>query len=369
MRVIVAPDSFGDTLTAVQATQVIVDGWRRARPDDEVIGAPQSDGGPGFVDVLSSTGGEVRNARVSGPLTRSVDARWLLDPEDAHIGDADAAYIGDAEAAYIESAQACGLALLDGPPTRESSLLAHSRGVGELIAAALEAGATTIVVGLGGSCCTDGGRGLVDALGGLVSARDALRDVELVAATDVEHVLLGPRGAAAVFGPQKGADSSAVGILEQRNTKWLSELEKAGGTKVSTMPGAGAAGGIGAALFALGAVRRSGADVVAERTGQAELLKSADLVVTGEGKFDHQSLHGKLVTSVAAAGALYGVPTLVLAGQAELTEADYTSFGIVRAESVAAFAGSIEKAMTDARANLRGLAERTARDWNIWRTT
>lgn len=361
MRVIVAPDSFGDTLTAVQATQVIVDSWRRVRPDDEVIATPQSDGGPGFVDVLSATGGEVRNGRVSGPLTRSVDARWLLDPEDAHIG--------DAEAAYIESAQACGLALLDGPPTRESSLLAHSRGVGELIAAALEAGATTIVVGLGGSCCTDGGRGLVDALGGFASARDALRDVELVAATDVEHVLLGPRGAAAVFGPQKGADSSAVGILEQRNTKWSSELEKAGGTKVSTMPGAGAAGGIGAALFALGAVRRSGADVVAERTGQAELLKSADLVVTGEGKFDHQSLHGKLVSSVAAAGALYGVPTLVLAGQVELTEADYTSFGIVRAESVAAFAGSIEKAMTDARANLRGLAERTARDWNIWRTT
>ncbi|MDI9916702.1 glycerate kinase [Rhodococcus sp. IEGM 1379] len=353
MRVIVAPDSFGDTLTAVQATQAIVDGWRRARPDDEVIGAPQSDGGPGFVDVLSATGGEVRNARVSGPLTRSVDARWLLETE----------------AAYIESAQACGLNLLDGSPTRESSLLAHSRGVGELIAAALEAGATTIAVGLGGSCCTDGGRGLVDALGGLATARDALRGVDLVAATDVEHVLLGPDGAAAVFGPQKGADSGAVEILEQRNAQWSSELEKAGGMKVSTLPGAGAAGGIGAALFALGAVRRSGADVVAERTGQAELLKSADLVITGEGKFDHQSLHGKLVTSVAAAGASYGVPTLVLAGQVELTDADYTVFGIVHAESVAEFAGSVEEAMTEAGANLRGLAERTARDWHIWRLT
>ncbi|MCJ0903810.1 glycerate kinase [Rhodococcus sp. ARC_M6] len=353
MRVIVAPDSFGDTLTAVQATLAIVDGWRRARPEDEVIATPQSDGGPGFVDVLSATGGEVRNVRVSGPLIRSVDARWLLETE----------------AAYIESAQACGLSLLDGPPTRESSLLAHSQGVGELIAAALEAGATTIVVGLGGSCCTDGGRGLVDALGGLASAWDALRDVELVAATDVEHVLLGPHGAAAIFGPQKGADSSAVEILEQRNAQWSSELEEAIGMKVSTLPGAGAAGGIGAALFALGAVRRSGADVVAERTGQAELLKSADLVVTGEGKFDHQSLHGKLVTSVAAAGASYGVPTLVLAGQVEVAVTDYTSFGIVHAASVAAFAGSIEEAMTHARENLCGLAERTAQDWNIGRTT
>ncbi|TSD47940.1 glycerate kinase [Rhodococcus sp. KBS0724] len=351
MRVIVAPDSFGDTLTAGAAAQAISDGWGQARSGDEIICAPQSDGGPGFVDALAVSGGEMQTAHVSGPLTTSVDARWLLDSETA----------------YIESAQACGLALLGGPPTRESALAAHSRGVGDLIVAALGAGATKIVIGLGGSCCTDGGRGLVDALGGVQSARDALRGIDLVAATDVENPLLGEIGAAAVFGPQKGADGSAVEILEQRNRDWASTLENGVGRSVAELPGAGAAGGIGAALFAMGADRRSGAEVVAERTDQVELLQTADLVITGEGKFDSQSLRGKLVTALAAASASYGVPTLVLAGQVELSASDYEGFGIVGAGSVTDFAGSIEDAMRDASAHLRGLAEVTAREWSIWR--
>ncbi|PBC41589.1 hypothetical protein CJ178_08290 [Rhodococcus sp. ACPA4] len=351
MRVIVAPDSFGDTLTATAAAHAISDGWGRARSGDEIICAPQSDGGPGFVDALAVSGGEIRNAHVSGPLTTPVDARWLLDSDTA----------------YIESAQACGLALLGGPPTRESALAAHSRGVGDLIVEALDAGATKIVIGLGGSCCTDGGRGLVDALGGVQAARAALRGVELVAATDVENPLLGEIGAAEVFGPQKGADGSAVEILEQRNREWASTLGSGAGRSVAELPGAGAAGGIGAALFALGGDRRSGAEVVAERTRQAELLESADLVITGEGKFDSQSLRGKLVTSLAAASASYGVPTLVLAGQVELSASDYERFGIVGAESVTDFAGSIEDAMRDASIHLRGLAEETAREWTIWR--
>lgn len=353
MRVLVAPDSFGETLTAVDAAHAISDGWRRARPGDNISVAPQSDGGPGFVDVLSSVGGAVHTAEVSGPLEVRVDAPWLLDSGTA----------------YIESAAACGLSLLGGRPTRESALAAGSRGVGQLIVAALEAGATTIIVGLGGSSCTDGGRGLVDALGGLSSAHDALRDVTLVAATDVENVLLGDAGAAAVFGPQKGADADAVDILEQQNRVWASALEAAVGRSVADIPGAGAAGGIGAALFALGAVRRSGADVVAERTGHNKILKTVDLVITGEGKFDTQSLRGKLVTNLAAASASYDVPTLVLAGQIALSESDYAPFGVVHAESVADFAGSIEDAMNNAASNLAGLAERTAKDWNVWRRT
>ena len=225
----------------------------------------------------------------------------------------------------------------------------------------------TVVVGLGGSCCTDGGRGLVEALGGLEVAAAATAGTQLVAATDVEHVLLGEHGAAAVFGPQKGADAEAVAVLEARNARWAEQLESATGKRVSDFPGAGAAGGIGAALFALGAQRRSGADVVADRTGQAALLASADLVITGEGKFDHQSLRGKLVTTLASAGAAHGVPTLVFAGQVTLDEADYASTSIVAAKSVTDFAGSVERAMEEASACLEGLAEHTAREWNFWR--
>ena len=154
LRVLIAPDCYGDSLTAVQAAEAIADGWRRARPDDELTLAPQSDGGPGFVDVLAGRLGERRTMRVSGPLTAEVDADWVFD----------AAAPGTA---YIECAQACGLALLGGPPTVQTALAAHSRGVGQLIAAAVQAGAGRIVVGLGGSACTDGGRGMIDALGGL----------------------------------------------------------------------------------------------------------------------------------------------------------------------------------------------------------
>lgn len=288
---------------------------------------------------------------MSGPLTAAVDATWLFDSDTA----------------YIESAEAVGLGLLGGPPTRDTALAAHSLGVGELIAVALEAGVKTVVVGLGGSCCTDGGRGLVGALGGLEVAAAATAGTQLFAATDVEHVLLGEHGAAAVFGPQKGADAEAVAVLEARNARWAEQLESVTGKRVSNFPGAGAAGGIGAALFALGAQRRSGADVVADRTGQAALLASADLVITGEGKFDHQSLRGKLVTTLASAGAAHGVPTLVFAGQVTLDEADYASTSIVAAKSVTDFAGSVERAMEEASACLEGLAEHTAREWNIWR--
>ena len=300
---------------------------------------------------MATAGGDIRTARVSGPLTAAVDATWLFDSDTA----------------YIESAEAVGLGLLGGPPTRDTALAAHSLGVGELIAVALEAGVKTVVVGLGGSCCTDGGRGLVEALGGLEVAAAATAGTQLFAATDVEHVLLGEHGAAAVFGPQKGADAEAVAVLEARNARWAEQLESVTGKRVSNFPGAGAAGGIGAALFALGAQRRSGADVVADRTGQAALLASADLVITGEGKFDHQSLRGKLVTTLASAGAAHGVPTLVFAGQVTLDEADYASTSIVAAKSVTDFAGSVERAMEEASACLEGLAEHTAREWNIWR--
>jgi len=241
-------------------------------------------------------------------------------------------------------------------------MAAHSRGVGQLIDAALQAGATTIMVGLGGSSCTDGGRGMVEALGGLHAAGRALAAMRLIAATDVEHPLLGPGGAAHVFGPQKGADPPTVRRLEERMTSWAAELEAASGRVIAEVAGAGAAGGLGAALLALGARRESGASLVAALTGTAERIAAADLLVTGEGRLDEQSLRGKVVGALAAVAGRNNVPVLVLAGQVDLEALQRVAGGITAAYAVADYAGSVQLAIDDAAAQLAGLAERTAAD-------
>ena len=305
-RMLIAPDSYGDTLTAVEAAAAIAAGWNRVRPGDHVVVAPQSDGGPGFVEVLASRLGERRQLQVLGPLTDEVRAEWVLDAASA--------------TAYLECAQACGLALLGGPPTPQTALEAHSRGVGRLIVAAMDAGASRIVVGLGGSASTDGGRGLIDELGGLDAGRRRLAGVELIAACDVEYPLTGPWGAARVFGPQKGADPARVTALEQRLARWAGELDAAAGRPVSAESGAGAAGGIGAALLALGGRCESGAAIIAEHTDLAGDLATVDLVITGEGKFDDQSLRGKVVGALAAAARSSQKPVVVFAGQVTLDE-------------------------------------------------
>ena len=344
-RVLIAPDCFGDSLTAAQAAQAIAAGWRQARPHDTLVLAPQSDGGPGFVDVLAVglAGARRRQSRVSGPLADDVDAEWLYDDDTA--------------TAYLECAQACGLSLIGGPPDVVTAVEAHSRGVGQLIGAALSAGARSVVVGLGGSACTDGGRGMVEALGGLAEARRRTSGVRLIAATDVEHPLLGPRGAARVFGPQKGASPAVVRQLEQRLTEWAGHL----GPGIASQPGAGAAGGLGAALLALGAHRESGAAVIAQHTGLARAMAVSDLIVTGEGRLDDQSPQGKVVGTLARDARQAGVPVLVLAGQVTLREV--TESGISAAFSLADYAGSVELAMVDAERQLTGLAARAAAAW------
>lgn len=347
LRVLIAPDCYGDSLTAVAAADAIASGWRRGRPEDDLTLAPQSDGGPGFVEVLATRFGGRRSVQASGPLSVDVTADWVYDTESA--------------TAYLECAQACGLAILGGPPTVQTAVDAHSRGVGQLVDAALTAGATRIVVGLGGSSCTDGGRGMVEALGGIDSAVGRLTGVDLIAATDVEHPLLGPRGAAHVFGPQKGADPATVDALEARLTDWVAELEAATGRDVRVAPGSGAAGGLGAALLALGGRRESGAAVIAEHTNLAEDVAAADLIITGEGRFDDQSLHGKVVSALAA-GARHA-KVLVLAGQVTLDENALASAGISAAHSITDYAGSVQVAMEDAARQLTGLAEQTSSGW------
>jgi len=347
-RVLVVPDCFGDSLTAVQAAHSIAAGWRLSRPADHLVLLPLSDGGPGFVAALTAGQPQlqVHATRVSGPLLEPLAAQWAFDPATA--------------TAYIESAQACGLALLAGPPTVHTSIAATSTGVGQLIDAAVGSGARTIVVGLGGSACTDGGRGMVEALGGLPAARRALAAVRLIAATDVEHPLLGPSGAARVFGPQKGADATTVELLERRLQEWAALLEADGGADVRGRPGAGAAGGLGAALLALGGRRESGAALVARHLGVEQQMAAADLVVTGEGRLDEQSLHGKVVGSLAAAVRPHRLPVLVFAGQVALGPEALAAAGIRAAYSLADYAGSVRRAIDDAAAQLSGLVARTA---------
>ena len=347
LRVLIAPDCFGDSLTAVEAAHAIADGWRRGRAGDVLTLAPQSDGGPGFVDVLASRLGERQALRVSGPLTDEVTAEWVFDAAS--------------DTAYVECAQACGLALLPEGPTTQTAVDAHSAGVGQLIAAALDAGAHRIVVGLGGSGCTDGGRGMIDALGGLERAKARMAPVELIAASDVEHPLLGDMGAATVFGPQKGADPDTVAVLERRLTDWAAELAATTGRDVRAEPGAGAAGGLGAALLAMGGRRESGAAVIAEHTGLAADLADAELIITGEGRFDDQSLHGKVVSALAAGAR--DTPVLVLAGQITLDGPALRDAGIAEAHSITDYAGSVQLAIDDAANQLAGLASRTAADW------
>lgn len=348
MRTLIAPDCFGNSLSAPAAAAAIADGWRRARPGDTLVLAPQSDGGPGFAEALAGGHPDMRRhrARIPGPLAETVDAEWVLNPATS--------------TAYIESAQACGLHLLGGPPTPETAWNAHSGGVGMLIEEALRFGARTVVVGLGGSACTDGGQGMIEALGGIGAARRKLAGVDLVIASDVDHPLLGPGGAASVFGPQKGADPDTVARLEARLAQWSAVLEATTGRAVTESPGAGAAGGLGAALLALGGHRQSGAHLIAEHTGTAEEIGRCDLLLTGEGRLDDQSLHGKVVGSLAAAARDRGVPVLVLAGQVTLPGPALQKAGIAAAYSLADHAGSVQRAIDDAAAQLSDLAFRVA---------
>lgn len=367
MRVLVAPDSFGGTLSARQAAEAIRSGWLRAAPADEVVVRPLADGGPGFVDVLhAALGGRLHTSNVTGPLGDPVEATWLQ-----HEG-----------TGYVEVAQACGLHLVHGAPRPGE---ATSRGVGELLASVRDAGQRRAVIGLGGSATTDGGAGMLAALGavpvdtagvplpagGFALARCAglagslaLDDgMTLVAATDVDNPLLGPEGAAAVFGPQKGATAADVAALDAALEIFAGVLRGELGRDVRDEPGAGAAGGLGAALLALGAVRCSGAALVRELTGLDQALDGATIAITGEGSFDWQSLRGKLVTSVAAGAAERGLPCLVLAGQVAVGRREAAAAGVDAAYSVAEHAGSVETSLADPAGTLEALAVSVATQW------
>jgi glycerate kinase len=350
MRVVVAPDSFGGTLTAADAAAAFAAGWHEVAPLDELVLAPVSDGGPGMLAALAAAipGSRLVAVEAQGP-TGVVRMREFLVTGDT---------------AYIESAVACGLEELRdvGGDVRTAS----TYGVGQLVAAAaVTPGVTTVVVGLGGSGTNDGGQGLWEALGaqaadGSVSALG----VGLVAATDVDNPLLGLYGATAVYGPQKGADQAAIMSLDAALERWADRVEAAVGMAgLRDKPGAGAAGGLGFGLMALGAARESGADVVMVAVGLAAAIEGADLVVTGEGRFDATSLRGKVVSGVAQRAQAAGVPCVVAAGQAQIGSRDAAANGIDEVWSVADQLGSAEAALAAGADGVRRLGAAIARSW------
>jgi glycerate kinase len=362
VRILVCPDKFAGTLTAPAAAEAIAAGWSAAAPGDRVTRRPLADGGPGFLDALAaSVAGTRRFVATSDPLGRPVRAQ-VLDCGPT---------------VYVEAAEAVGLHLLapaERDPTRTSSY-----GLGALL---LAAGSADIVVGLGGSATNDGGAGLLAALGAVpVSASGepiapgglALAGcarligspppLSLLAASDVDSPLIGAAGATMVYGPQKGARPQDLLALDAALGHFAGIVERdlpGCPPGLARLPGGGAAGGLGAALLALGARRVSGFELVRKVIGLDAALDDCDLVLSGEGSFDEQSLRGKVVAGVAAAAAERGVPCLVLAGRVDVGEQAARTAGVTHAYSLVEELGSVEAAMSDAAAGLRALAERIA---------
>ncbi|MDX3000114.1 glycerate kinase [Kribbella solani] len=410
MRILIAPDKFAGTLTAVEAAAAIEEGWRRRDPEAEVLVAPMADGGPGFIDVLSAVvDGKLLSVTVRGPLGVDTPATILLAGETA----------------YLETAQACGLHLVEPKERRPEE--ASTYGVGQLIAAAVDAGAKRIILGLGGSGTNDAGAGLLAALGAtaatdsaidpaidpatdpapagaggtaahgqasagtgsgssrspgaaaggqvarldggaaglaglgavdLQPARDRVAGIEFVAASDVENPMLGLRGATNVFGSQKG-------IPDERKPEvdgWLTRFAELAGRKTADQKGAGAAGGLGYALLLLGAERVSGIDLVAELTGLKQKAAQVDLVLSGEGAFDFQSRDGKVIAGVAKVANDAMRPCVVLAGKVLIGSREMRSMGVESAYALVDAVGE-EQAFADPHGSLAVVAERVAKTW------
>ncbi|HET9436012.1 MAG TPA: glycerate kinase [Candidatus Limnocylindrales bacterium] len=317
MRLLIAPDSFKGSLTSVEVAEALATGWRRVRPDDEIALAPLADGGEGTLAAIEAAGGwERRIARTRDPIGRVIQAPWLRSV--------------DGSAAVVELAAASGLSRLG--PGELDPVGATTHGTGDLIRAAIEAGAGHLVVGIGGSATTDGGRGILEALGATVSAGDGsvslegldprLGGLRVEVACDVTNPLLGERGAAATYGPQKGASPAQVAALDARNAAWADALETATSSRHRDDPGAGAAGGVGFALLCLADrfaafALRPGIELVMESVGFADRLAAADLVITGEGRIDAQTAFGKTALGVARLARDAGVPCVAVGGGVE----------------------------------------------------
>ena len=366
MRILVSPDCFTGTLTSAEAATSIAKGWLSVFPQDQVELAALSDGGPGFVSAIATTLGATEvPVVVTGPLGQKVPAQFAL--------------LGNQ--AWIESAQACGLHLTS--KDERDPQFTTSFGVGELILAAISHGATEITIGLGGSGTNDAGAGMLAALGAtgdaelnkgglalreltsidLTKALDAVSGINLICASDVDNPLLGLRGATNVFGKQKGATDESLMKLEGALENFAKVCgRRADGKDPAVALGAGAAGGLGYGLLLIGAKRVAGIETVMEIVSLDEKISQADLVITGEGCLDDQSLQGKVAVGVAAHSVAASKPCLVIAGEVRLGKREYLSAGIDAAYSMSEIAGK-ERSMAKAQEVIEEVATRVAKTW------
>lgn len=370
MKIVIAPDSYKESLSAREVADEIEAGFREVLPEAEYLKLPMADGGEGTVAAMvASTGGSLLASEVTGPVGESVSACYGLT--------------GDGITAIIEMASASGLALV--AADLRNPLKTTTFGTGELIRAALDAGARHLVIGVGGSATNDGGTGMLQALGVQLLDHDRrqigfgggslanldridisgmdprLHECRIEAACDVDNPLTGVKGASSIFGPQKGATSAMVAQLDANLGHYAGLISRDLGVQVDSVPGAGAAGGMGAALLAFfGAKLRPGIEIVMETVGLEALIQDADLVITGEGRIDSQSIHGKTPVGVAAVAKRYGKPVIGIAGSLSPDVAVVHAYGIDAVFSVLSQAGSLEEALTHAAANLRAASRNIA---------
>ncbi|WP_391091476.1 glycerate kinase [Vibrio sp. NH-UV-68] len=324
MKIVIAPDSYKESLTAMEVATAIENGFKQVFPQANCIKLPMADGGEGTVQSLvDATGGEIVNALVTGPLGQTVEGFYGL--------------LGEGTTAVIEMAAASGLHLVE--PVQRNPLLTTTYGTGELIKAALDAGVTHIIVGIGGSATNDGGMGMAQALGArfidsngaelgfgggalaqlasidLSGLDPRLAAIKLEVACDVDNPLCGIKGASHVFGPQKGATPEMVAQLDANLAHYAQVIHQTNGKEVIGQAGAGAAGGLGAALLGLfDADLRPGINIVMDAVNLCEVVKDADLVITGEGRIDSQTIHGKTPVGVARTAKMYDLPVIGIAG-------------------------------------------------------
>ena len=376
-RVLIAPDKFKGSLTAVEVADHLAAGLRAAAPDVDLVKVPVADGGDGTLDAAVSAGYTRVPVTVTGPTGEPVKTAYAVSDGTA----------------VVELADACGLQRL--PGGRLAPLTASSLGLGEVLRAAVDAGCSRLVIAIGGSASTDGGAGMLVALGarlldatgeplaagggelGRLASVDlsrldpAVGRAEIILASDVDNPLLGFRGAAAVYGPQKGAGPQEVTLLEAGLARWSRALADAmgvppgpNGHPAADLRGAGAAGGVGfAALAALGARARPGIDLLLELTGFREQLPGAGLVLTGEGSLDSQTLSGKAPAGVAAAARGEGIPVVAVAGRCLLSADELAAAGILAVYTLADLEPDLATSMRRGGELLERLARNVAEDW------
>ncbi|HBT3063795.1 TPA: glycerate kinase [Klebsiella aerogenes] len=370
MKIVIAPDSYKESLSALDVATAIETGFREIYPHAEYVKVPVADGGEGTVEaMMAATQGHIVQVSVTGPLGEPVNAFYGLS--------------GDMRCAYIEMAAASGLESV--PPTRRNPLLTTSWGTGELIRHALDAGVSQIIIGIGGSATNDGGAGMAQALGAkLLSAGQQqiapgggaletlaridlseldprLADCRIDVACDVTNPLTGPQGASAVFGPQKGATAAMIERLDRGLQHFAQIIDRDLDIDVLSLEGGGAAGGMGAALYAFcGANLRPGIEIVTDALGLAELVADADLVITGEGRIDSQTIHGKVPVGVAKVAKRFNVPVIGIAGSLTADVGVVHQHGLDAVFSVLYSVCTLDEALANAAANVRMTARNVA---------